>query len=78
MANGKPIRRHHAHIHSSPQPGIDVDVAANLEANFAWTPLASPSQTQDIDDDLAGPESTSLDEIEAASALPGYEKETMR
>lgn len=76
MANRKPIHQHHVHIHSSLQPGIDVDVAANLEANFAWAPLAS--QTQDIDDDLAGPESTSLDEIEAASALPGYEKETMR
>ncbi|KAG2048040.1 hypothetical protein BDR06DRAFT_999896 [Suillus hirtellus] len=64
-------------LFSDMSSSIDVDVAANLEANFAWVPLAS--QTQDIDDDLACPKSTSLDEIEAAYALPGlYEKETMR
>ncbi|KAG2063785.1 hypothetical protein BDR04DRAFT_1163308 [Suillus decipiens] len=50
------------------QPGINVDIAADLEANFAWAPPFA-TQTQNVDDDLAGPESISLDEIDAAFAL---------
>jgi hypothetical protein len=34
MANGRPIHQHHVHMHTSTQPGINTDVAANLEANF--------------------------------------------
>ncbi|KAG1879846.1 hypothetical protein F4604DRAFT_1954190 [Suillus subluteus] len=55
---------------------INVDVAADLEANFAWAPPLAP-QTQNIDDDFAGPESISLDEIDAAFALLEHEKEVM-
>ncbi|KAG2073076.1 hypothetical protein BDR04DRAFT_958253, partial [Suillus decipiens] len=36
VANGKPTRRRHAHMHTGAQPGINVDIAADLEANFAW------------------------------------------
>ncbi|KAG2069028.1 hypothetical protein BDR04DRAFT_1055974, partial [Suillus decipiens] len=68
VANGKPTRRRHAHMHTGAQPGINVDVAADLEANFVWEPPLAP-QTQDVDDDLAGPESISLDEIDVAFAL---------
>jgi len=56
------------------QPGINIDVAADLEANFAWAPPLAP-QTQNIDDDLAGPESISLNEIDAAFALLECEKD---
>ncbi|KAG2159289.1 uncharacterized protein EDB93DRAFT_278239 [Suillus bovinus] len=55
-------------MHTNAQPGINIDVAADLEANFAWAPPLAP-QTQNVDDDLAGPESISLDEIDAAFAL---------
>jgi hypothetical protein len=45
----------------------------------SWQPTPKPSysQTQNIDDDLAGPESISLDEIDAAFALLEHEKESM-
>ncbi|KAG2351091.1 hypothetical protein BDR07DRAFT_1502641 [Suillus spraguei] len=68
MANGKSTRRHHAHMHTCAQSGINVDGATDLEANFAWAPSLTP-QTQNVDDDLAGPESISLDKIDAAFAL---------
>lgn len=76
VANGKPTRRRHAHMHTGAQPGINVEIAADLEANFAWAPPLAP-QTENIDDDLAGPESISLDEIDAAFALLEHEKESM-
>ncbi|KAG2050766.1 hypothetical protein BDR06DRAFT_959946 [Suillus hirtellus] len=63
-------------MHTNAQPGINIDVAADLEAKFAWAPPLAP-QTQNIDDDLAGPESISLDEIDAAFALLEREKEAM-
>ncbi|KAG2051997.1 hypothetical protein BDR06DRAFT_958343 [Suillus hirtellus] len=63
-------------MHSNAQPGINIDVAADLEAKFACAPPLAP-QTQNIDDDLAGPESISLDEIDAAFALLEREKEAM-
>ncbi|KAG1874433.1 hypothetical protein F4604DRAFT_1903922 [Suillus subluteus] len=46
LANGRPIRRRHAHMYTSARPGINVDVAADLEANFAWAPPLAP-QTQE-------------------------------
>ncbi|KAG2062851.1 hypothetical protein BDR04DRAFT_768668 [Suillus decipiens] len=61
VANGKPTRRRHAHIHSGTQPGINFDIAADLEANFVWAPPLAP-QTQNVD------------EIDAAFALLEYEK----
>ncbi|KAG2065321.1 hypothetical protein BDR04DRAFT_1234608 [Suillus decipiens] len=72
VANGKPTHRCHAHMHTGAQPGINVDI----EANFAWAPPLAP-QTQNVDDDLAGPESISLDEIDAAFALLEHKKESM-
>ncbi|KAG0699995.1 hypothetical protein DFH29DRAFT_652408 [Suillus ampliporus] len=63
-------------MHTGAQPGINVDLAADLEANFAWALPLAP-QTQNIDDDLAGPESISLDEIDAAFALLQHEKKAM-
>ncbi|KAG2117129.1 uncharacterized protein F5147DRAFT_671345 [Suillus discolor] len=56
VVNGKPIRRRHAHMHTNAEPGINIDTATDLEANFAWAPPLAP-QTQNIDDDLVGPDS---------------------
>ncbi|KAG2074425.1 hypothetical protein BDR04DRAFT_1093130 [Suillus decipiens] len=74
VANGTATRRH-AHMHTGAQPGINVDVAADLEAIFAWAPLAP--RTQNVDDDLAVPESISLDKIDVAFSLLEHEKDTM-
>ncbi|KAG2353490.1 hypothetical protein BDR07DRAFT_1495575 [Suillus spraguei] len=65
--------RYHTHQKA---PGINVEIAADLEANFTWAPPFAP-QTQNVDDDLAGPESISLNEIDAAFALLEHEKESM-
>ncbi|KAG2035572.1 hypothetical protein BDR03DRAFT_1012430 [Suillus americanus] len=46
-------------------------------SNFAWAPLLAP-HTQNIIDNLAGPESISLDEIDAAFALLEHKKEAMK
>ncbi|KIK44650.1 hypothetical protein CY34DRAFT_784253 [Suillus luteus UH-Slu-Lm8-n1] len=67
VVNGKPIRHRHAHMHTNAQPGINSEVAADLKVNFAWAPPLA-AQTQNIDDNLAGPESISLDEIDTAFA----------
>ena len=65
-------------INTTAQMGINIDVAADLEANLAWAPpLELAPQTQNINDDLAGPESISLDEIDEAFALLECEKEAM-
>lgn len=60
-ANGGKTRRRHAHMHTRDQPGINVDVAKDLEERFTWVPpLLAHS-----DEDLAGPEAISLDEVDA-------------
>ncbi|KAG1778403.1 hypothetical protein EV702DRAFT_1196394 [Suillus placidus] len=56
-------------MHAGAQPGINVDVAADLEANFAWALPLAP-QTQNIDDDP-------LDEIDAAFGLLERDREAM-
>ncbi|KAG2134568.1 uncharacterized protein EDB93DRAFT_1254459 [Suillus bovinus] len=71
-AISQPIRRRHAHMHTSTQPGTIVDVAADLEANFVWAPPLAP-QTRNIDVDLASPESILLGEI----ALLEHKKEAI-
>ncbi|KAG2368985.1 hypothetical protein BDR07DRAFT_1348777 [Suillus spraguei] len=60
LATGKPVRRKNAHMHTRNNGGIDMDLATDLDAHFAWTPpLASQSQ-------LEGPESLTEDEVAAA------------
>jgi hypothetical protein len=64
-AAGKPIHHRHAHMHTRKDPGIDTELAKELESTFAWVPpLATPAEY--ADDYLQGPESISLDEIEDA------------
>lgn len=62
---GKPIHRHHAHMHSRQGPGINTNMAEELEATFAWVPPLSAAATH-ADDYLEGPESISFDELDEA------------
>lgn len=60
-AAGKSTHRKHAHMHTQSTPGIDTELAANLEKTFAWVP---PLATNSCDaDDLAGPESITDEEL---------------
>ncbi|KAG2067983.1 hypothetical protein BDR04DRAFT_1158485 [Suillus decipiens] len=64
LAAGQPVRQKHAHMHTQNNGGIDMDLAMNLDTNFAWTPpLVSQSQA---DDKLEGPESLTEDEVAVA------------
>ncbi|KAG1803106.1 uncharacterized protein BJ212DRAFT_1230899, partial [Suillus subaureus] len=60
--NRKPACHWHLHLHTHEEVGINVDVAQDLEANFAWVPPLA-AEPQDVDDLLAGPETISADEI---------------
>ncbi|KAI6143268.1 hypothetical protein BKA82DRAFT_169851, partial [Pisolithus tinctorius] len=59
--SSKKMWHHHARIHTQDQSGISVDVAKDLEERFTRVP---PLIAQS-DEDLAGPEAISLDEIDA-------------
>ncbi|KAG1787562.1 uncharacterized protein HD556DRAFT_1448571 [Suillus plorans] len=61
VADGKPTQRCHAHMHTSELPGIDTDIAKQLETNFAFVPPLSAVSG----DNLEGPESISLNDIDA-------------
>jgi len=64
IADGKPTRRQHAHMHTTELPGINTEVAKQLETDFAFVPpLATVSG--DTSYNLEGPESMSLDDIDA-------------
>ncbi|KIK75105.1 hypothetical protein PAXRUDRAFT_173810 [Paxillus rubicundulus Ve08.2h10] len=72
VATGQRTRRYHAHMHTRNEPGINLEVSKNLQDNFTWVPPLSGVSN----DDLAGPESISLNEIEAEfAALEEQRKE---
>ncbi|KAG2362799.1 hypothetical protein BDR07DRAFT_1609247 [Suillus spraguei] len=56
--------------------GEEHDCKIFQEKPILWAPPLAP-QTQNVDDDLAGPESISLDEINATFALLEHKKDTM-
>jgi hypothetical protein len=61
---GKPILRcKHAHMHTRAEPGINVALATDISTNFTWTP---PLVGTTHDDIMQGPESLTVDEIDAA------------
>ncbi|KAG1779548.1 hypothetical protein EV702DRAFT_1194927 [Suillus placidus] len=63
VADGKPTRCH-AHMHTTELPGIDTEVAKQLETDFEFVPpLAAVSG-----DNLEGNQSISLDDIDAKFA----------
>ena len=61
-ANGEQTQYRHSHIHTQDQPGINIDIAKELEERFTWVPLliAQPNE------DLAGLEVISLDEVDTS------------
>jgi hypothetical protein len=63
-AEGKPICRKHVHMHTRSTPGINGDLAEELEANFTST----TTPVLEIDDALLGPETITPEEIEAEFA----------
>ena len=64
-ASGKSIRRRHAHMHTRNEPGLNIDLSADLETNFTWTPPLAARQTEIS---LDGPEAITDEELEAAFA----------
>jgi hypothetical protein len=67
VADGKPTRRRHAHMHTTELPGIDTDVAKQLETDFAFIPPLA-AVFGDTSCNLEGPKSISLDDIDAEFA----------
>jgi hypothetical protein len=59
---GKYTHRLHAHTPTREEVGIDIEVADDLEASFAWAPPLS-TEFRDEYDLLASPESISHDDI---------------
>jgi len=63
-ALGLPLRRHHAHMHTRSAPGINSDLAEDLERTFSWQPpLAAGSLDPDA---LEGPETITMEDIDRA------------
>lgn len=65
QASGKPIHRRHAHMHTRNETGINKDLVSDLEATFTWVPPLATDTGQGADH-LQGPESISLEELDAA------------
>jgi hypothetical protein len=59
---GKYTRHLHAHMHTREEVVIDIEVAGDLEASFAWAPPLSKEPRDEVDL-LASPESISPDDI---------------
>ncbi|KIJ10028.1 hypothetical protein PAXINDRAFT_86638 [Paxillus involutus ATCC 200175] len=71
VAAGKQTHRHHAHMHTREVPGINLDVVKDLKDNFTWVPPLSALS----DDDLAGPETISLDDVDTEFAALEAQKD---
>ncbi|KAL4066294.1 hypothetical protein V8B97DRAFT_2010064 [Scleroderma yunnanense] len=52
---GKLTHQKHAHMHTQPTAGIDMELAADLDRTFSWVPLLV-ADSSNPDDHLAGPE----------------------
>ncbi|KIO06269.1 hypothetical protein M404DRAFT_138850 [Pisolithus tinctorius Marx 270] len=72
-AAGKSMHWKHAHMHTQPTPGIDTELAADLERTFSWVPPLA-ANTHDPDDYLAGPESITDEELVEAFVELEHEK----
>jgi hypothetical protein len=68
----KSTRRHHAHMHTREETGINLEVARDLEENFAWVPPLA-AEPANLDDSLAGPESLWPDDV--AAEFAAFEKQ---
>ena len=44
LAQGKPIRRQHAHMHTSDEPGINLDRAKELTGDYTWVLIVDETE----------------------------------
>ena len=72
IANNEKTWCHHAHMHIRDQPGININVAKDLEERFTWVPLLLAQSNED----LAGPEAISLNELDALFSTVGQAVES--
>ncbi|KAF8192079.1 ribonuclease H-like domain-containing protein [Pholiota molesta] len=62
-ALGKSTHRRHAHMHTQPEAGVNIELVEELKDGFTWEPpLASHTPA----DNLSGPEDITLDDIDKA------------
>ena len=64
-ASGMSIRCRHAHMHTRNDLGLNIDLSADLETNFTWTPPLAAQQTEIS---LDSPEAITDEDLEAAFA----------
>ena len=74
---GKPTHRRHAHMHTQPQLGINLEVAADLTKNFTWVPPLAAQSESDSDDCLAGPEAVTDEELSSAFDALEHKKQDL-
>ncbi|KAN0081258.1 hypothetical protein V8E55_008882 [Tylopilus felleus] len=72
-AAGRSTHRKHAHMHTQPQPGIDVELAGDLARNFTWVPPLAADSGGGADE-LAGPEAITDEEL--VSAFENLDRQT--
>ncbi|KAI0056370.1 hypothetical protein BV25DRAFT_1978033, partial [Artomyces pyxidatus] len=68
-AKGKSTRRKHGHMHTREEGGINVETANDLLADFSW--IGPPISTEALageDEHMQGPETISLEELDAEFA----------
>jgi len=44
LAQGKPIQRQHTHMHTSDEPGINLDCAKELTGDYTWVPIVDETE----------------------------------
>ncbi|KDR66641.1 hypothetical protein GALMADRAFT_80557, partial [Galerina marginata CBS 339.88] len=59
-AAGKSVHRRHAHMHTQAEGGVNVELVEELKDGFTWE---APLSTDSADDETAGPEDITLEEI---------------
>ncbi|CAK5283387.1 unnamed protein product [Mycena citricolor] len=71
VAQGLPVRRQHAHMHTRTHPGIDTSLADELETNFTWQP---PLVVEEVENDVGVDTSDSWADGEMEKELAEWEK----
>ena len=59
--SGKPIHQRHAHAHTHNEPGINTELAINLDETLTWDPSISPL---DVDATPKQPEGLTIDDVD--------------
>ena len=63
--SGKPIHRRHAHAHTHNEPGINTELAIDLDETLTWDPSISPLDVDATPEQpLEGPEGLTMDDVD--------------